>query len=155
MKETAFDCALNYKDNSRNPVNSSGIICMDYPSKNREDYLFTPDMDDTIEHIDTKQEKIEVIQYTKIVANGKTYYYNTVPNAEGKIYIYDENPAKKIRLPKAVGEIRVVNGVKQVVLFKKNKRNIWYVALGFKYCQRIHQILQIKINFFFREFSLA
>ena len=122
MKETAFDCALNYSDNIRNPVNK-GLVCMDYPKKNRDEYLFTPTIDDTIDTIDNAQEKTVIEQYKafQLPSINKILYRNVTPNKEGKTYIYDENPAKKIRLPKAVGEIRVVNGVKQVVLFKKNK----------------------------------
>jgi hypothetical protein len=43
------------------------------------------------------------------------------PNAEGKIYIYDENVANRIRLPKHVGEVRIINGKEQYLFFRSNK----------------------------------
>jgi hypothetical protein len=37
------------------------------------------------------------------------------------MYIYDESVKGRIRLPKAVGEVRITNGKKQYVFFAKNK----------------------------------
>ena len=120
MKETAFDCALNYRDNSQNPINK-GLVCMDYHSKNRDDYIFTPSIDDTVQTIDLAQEKVVVEEYGSFPYNGKVYFYNKTPNKEGKMYIYDESIKGRIRLPKAVGEVRISNGKKQYVFFAKNK----------------------------------
>ena len=123
MKETAFDCALNYRDNTQNPINKN-IVCLDYPSKSRDEYLFTPSIEDTIENIDLGQEKIVVEQYTCFInpQNGKTYCYNKTPNADNKMYIYDESVKGRVRLPKPLGEVKIVNGKKQFWFFKTNKK---------------------------------
>ena len=122
MKETAFDCSLNYRDNTLNPINK-GLVCMDYPSKNRDDYLFTPSIDDTTDTINLAQEKIVIDEYGsfKNPSNGKIYHYNKTPNSEGKMYIYDETIKSRIRLPKAIGEVRIKNGKKQYLFFKNKK----------------------------------
>ena len=120
MKETAFDCSLNYRDNTQNPINK-GLVCVDYHSKNRDDYLFTPSIDDTVQHIDLAQEKIVVEEYGSFTYNSKTYFYNKKPNSEGRMYIYDESVKERIRLPKAIGEVRISNGSKQFVFFKNKK----------------------------------
>ena len=122
MKETAFDCALNYRDNTQNPINKN-LVCMDYPSKNRDDYLFTPTISDTVENLDLGQQKIVVDQYTtfKHPKTGVIYHYNITPNSSGKIYIYDESVKGRIRLPTPVGEIKIENG-KKMFLFYKNKK---------------------------------
>jgi hypothetical protein len=57
MKESAFDCALNYRDNKLNPTNSK-LVCMDYITKNRDEYIYTPGLEDTSEGIQIAQEKI-------------------------------------------------------------------------------------------------
>jgi hypothetical protein len=118
MKDSAFDCALNYRDNKLNPINEN-IVCLDYATKNRDEYLFTPALEDTMESIDLAQEKIISIPYEKFTYKGKTYYYPKEANAEGKIYIYDESFVGRIRLPKPVGEITSINGKLQKVMYKK------------------------------------
>ena len=120
MKETAFDCALNYRDNTQNPINKS-LVCMDYHSKNRDDYIFTPSIEDTVQNIVFAQEKVVVEEFGSFPHNGKIYFYNKTPNKEGRMYIYDESVKGRIRLPKAVGEVRISNGKKQYVFFAKNK----------------------------------
>ena len=122
MKETAFDCALNFKDNTQNPINKN-LICMDYPSKNRDDYLFTPTIEDTVETLDIGHQKIVVEQYAsfKNPKTGIIYYYNISPNSAGKMYIYDESVKGRIRLPTPVGEVKIENG-KKMYLFYKNKK---------------------------------
>jgi len=124
MKETAFDCALNYRDNTQNPINKN-LICMDYPSKNRDDYLFTPSIEDTVENLDIGQDKIVVEQYAsfKNPKTGNIYYYNTTPNSSGKMYIYDESIKGRIRLPTPVGEVKFENGKKVYVFFQNKKLN--------------------------------
>ena len=117
MKETAFDCSLNYRDNIQNPINK-GLVCMDYHSKNRDDYLFTPSIDDTVQTINLAQEKVVVDEYGSFTNNGKIYYYNKTPNSEGKMYIYDESIKGRIRLPKAVGQVRISNGKKEYLMYK-------------------------------------
>jgi hypothetical protein len=121
MKETAFDCALNYKENILNPENK-GLVCMDYATKNRDEYLFTPAIDDTVDTIDLAQEKVVTIQYGSFPYKGKMYYYNTKPDTNGKMNIYDENLVGRVRIPKPVGEVRIVNGKKQFVFFTKKKK---------------------------------
>ena len=39
MKESAVDCVLNYRDNK---LTNKNLICMDYDTTNREDYLYLP-----------------------------------------------------------------------------------------------------------------
>lgn len=118
MKDSAFDCALNYHDNKLNPINEN-IICLDYATKNRDEYLFTPALEDTLESIDLAQEKIVSIPYEIFTYKGKKYYYPKEANVEGKIYIYDESFIGRIRLPKPVGEIKSINGKLQKVMYKK------------------------------------
>ena len=120
MKETAFDCALNYNDNTLNPINK-GLVCMDYPTKNRNQYLFTPSINDTIDNIDIAQEKVVKVQYGQIKYKGKIFYYNNAPDSNGKMYIYDDTMVGRIRLPKPVGEVKIVDGKKQYVFFRSNK----------------------------------
>ena len=121
MKETAFDCALNYKENILNPDNK-GLVCMDYATKNRDEYIFTPAIDDTVDTIDLAQEKVVTIQYGSFPYKGKIYYYNTKPDTNGKMNIYDDNLVGRVRIPKPVGEVRIVNGKKQYVFFSKKKK---------------------------------
>ena len=118
MKETAFDCTLNYSKNMLNPSNK-GVICMDYNTKNRDEYIYTPGIDDTIETIDLTQEKIVVDFYDKILVKGKIYYSEKVPNSFGKIYIYNDTLPNKVRLPKPIGEFKIINGVRKMALYKK------------------------------------
>ena len=118
MKETAFDCTLNYSKNMLNP-NNKGIICMDYNTKDRDEYIYTPGIDDTVETIDLSQEKIVVDYYEKIIVKGKIYYREKVANSFGKIYIYDDTLPNKVRLPKPVGEIKIINGERKMAFYKK------------------------------------
>ena len=72
MKETAFDCSLNYSKNILNPENK-GLMCMDYDTQNRDDYIYTPSIGDTIDTIDVTQEKLVYTSIRKLVLkNGKT-----------------------------------------------------------------------------------
>ena len=121
MKETAFDCTLNYSKNMLNP-NNKGVICMDYSTKNRDDYIYTPNIEDTVETIDLSQEKIVVSYYDARVVNGKTYYCEKVMNAMGKMYIYDDTLPKKVRLPKPVGEIKIIDGKRKLAFYKKKNK---------------------------------
>jgi hypothetical protein len=118
MKETAFDCTLNYSKNMLNP-NNKGVICMDYNTKNRDEYIYTPSIDDTVETIDLSQEKIVVDYYEKIIINGKIFYREKVANSLGKIYIYNDTLPNKVRLPKPVGEVKIINGVRKNAFYKK------------------------------------
>lgn len=119
MKETAFDCTLNYKENRLNPDNKN-LVCVDYNTKNRDEYLMTPGLDETIENIDLAQEKITTTKYGSFVdkKTGKTYYYEMQPNAEGKMYIFGEELKTRARTPKPVGEIRLINGEWKKAFYK-------------------------------------
>jgi superfamily II DNA or RNA helicase len=120
MKESAFDCVLNYKENKLNPDNKS-LVCMDYNTKNRDDYIDTPNIEDSIEGYEISQDKIVAIQYKEIkTKDGKKYYYKVEPDATGKMYIYGEDLINRNRLPKPVGEVKIINGVRKF-LFKKKK----------------------------------
>ena len=97
---------------------------MDYSTKDRDEYLFTPTIEDTIENIDTAQEKVITIQYGTFNYKGKIFYHNKTPDKNGKIFIYDDNLLGRVRLPKPVGEIRLINGeMKKVFYIKKKKIN--------------------------------
>lgn len=122
MKESAFDCTLNYHDNKLNPINES-VVCLDYTTKDRNQYLFTPDMDDTIDTLDLAQEKIVTTTYKSFLYQGKTYYHPTLPNIDGKIYIYDDTLKGRIRMPKPVGEFKMINNEYKKVFYKKKKNH--------------------------------
>jgi len=116
IKESAFDCNLNY---SQNIKQSPGIICLDYDTKDREQYLFTPGLDDTMDIIDIQQERPVTEDYTKFLLKEQIYYHNTYPTSDGKYYIYDDEIMKRTRMPKPVGMIMILNGKKRYALFKK------------------------------------
>jgi len=121
MKESAFDCALNYRDNKLNPTNSK-LVCMDYSTKNRDEYIYTPGLEDTSEGIQIAQEKIVAVKYEKFSYKGKIYYYELIANAQGKMYIYDEDLIGKVRLPKPVGEVKISSGKKSFAFYAKKKK---------------------------------
>jgi superfamily II DNA or RNA helicase len=121
MKESAFDCALNYRDNKLNPANKS-LVCMDYNVKNRDEYLYTPGLEDTSEGIQIAQEKVVAVKYGSFPYKGKTYYYELVANAQGKMYIYDQDLVGKVRLPKPVGEVKISSGKKSFAFYAKKKK---------------------------------
>ena len=124
MKESAFDCTLNYNKNILN-TEDKNLLCLDYNTKNRDEYIYTPNIDDTIDTIDITQEKFVVDKYKDITIKDKLYYYIVKEaNYTGKLYIY-EYP--KIRTPKPIGEIKIINGERKFGLYKKkdkhNKKN--------------------------------
>ena len=118
MKESAFDCALNYKENRLNPINKN-LVCMDYSTKNRDEYLYTPMLEDTIEGLEIAQEKLVTVKYGSLQYKGKTVYYELTPNAQGKMYIYNENLVGKVRLPKPIGEVKIKDGKRSLLFFAK------------------------------------
>ena len=75
IKESAFDCSLNY---AKNKIQSPGLVCLDYETKDRNEYLFTPGLQDTQDIIDTKQEFTLATQYTKIENKGGVYYVEKI-----------------------------------------------------------------------------
>lgn len=121
MKESAFDCSLNYRDNKLNPSNKN-LVCMDYNVKNRDEYLYTPSLDDTNEGIKIAQEKVITVKYGVFPYKGITYYYELTPNTQGKAYIYDENLVGKVRLPKPVGEVKIKDGKRSFAFYAKKKK---------------------------------
>lgn len=116
IKESAFDCNLNY---SQNVKQSPGIVCLDYDTKDREQYLFTPGMDDTMDIIDIQQERPVTEEYSKFMLKGQMYYHNTYPTSDGRYYIYTDEIMKRTRMPKPVGMILIQNGKKRYAFFKK------------------------------------
>jgi len=121
MKESAFDCSLNFKENKMVAENK-GLVCMDYDTKSRDEYIYTPDISDTVEGMNITQDKIVAVKYGqfKHKANGKTYYFEMEPNAMGKMFIYGSELKDKTRLPKPVGEVKILNGVRKFY-FKTTK----------------------------------
>ncbi len=119
MKESAFDCILNYRDNKLSPE-YKGVTCMDYSTKNRDDYLSTPMLVD--EGLEIAQERVVTVKYGTFPHKGKTYYYELTPNAMGKMYIYDENLTGRVRTPKSVGEVIIKNGKRAFGFYSKKKK---------------------------------
>ena len=120
MKESAFDCALNYRENKLNP-DYKGITCMDYSTRNRDDYLSTPMLED--EGLEIAPERVVSVKYETFKYKDKTYYIETVPNAMGKMYIYDENLVGRVRIPKPVGEVLIKNGKRQFAFYAKKAKS--------------------------------
>lgn len=120
MKESAFDCALNYRENKLNP-DYKGITCMDYSTKNRDDYLATPMLED--EGLEIAPERVVSVKYETFEYKGKRFYYETVPNAMGKMYIYDENLVGRVRIPKPVGEVLIKSGKRQFAFYAKKAKS--------------------------------
>ena len=118
IKESAFDCVLNYKDNK---ISSPGLVCLDYDTKNRDQYLFTPGIDDTMDVINLNQEYTVEQNLTKFTYKDKVYYHNTLPTTDGKYYIYNETAQSRVRLPKPVGQI-IIDGTKKKYGFYKKKK---------------------------------
>jgi hypothetical protein len=115
MKESAFDCQLNYHDNR---IESSNIVCLDYETQNRDDYLYTSDLNDTIDIIDLKQEKLVTDTYKAINIKGKTYFYNPNADFSKKVPVYNEKIKTSVKKPKPVGYAFLKEG-KLKFAFKK------------------------------------
>jgi hypothetical protein len=119
IQDTAFDCTLTY---GKNKIQQKNIVCLDYETKDREDYLFTPNIDDTIDIIDVKQEYQVVDSYIKKVIGGKEYAIAVQPAPNGKQYIYPIEILSKVRTPKPVGEIVSRNNKQIPALYKRKKK---------------------------------
>jgi len=120
MKESAFDCVLNYRENKLIP-DYKGITCMDYSTRNRDDYLATPMLED--EGLEISPERVVSVKYETREYKGKMFYIETVPNAMGKMYIYDENLVGRVRIPKPVGEVLIRNGKRQFAFYAKKEKS--------------------------------
>lgn len=118
IKESAFDCSLNY---AKNRIQSPNLICLDYDISDRDEYLFTPGLEDTQDIIDTKQEFTLSTPYTKIELKGNIYYVENYPSSNGKYYIYDNTLMTRVRKPVPVGLVIFKDGVKKYGLYPKKK----------------------------------
>jgi hypothetical protein len=95
---------------------------MDYSTKNRDDYLATPMLED--EGLEIAPERVVSVKYETFEYKGKKFYFETVPNAMGKMYIYNENLVGRVRIPKPVGEVLIRNGKRQFAFYaKKGKKS--------------------------------
>jgi hypothetical protein len=120
IQDTAFDCTLTY---GKNKLQQKNIVCLDYETKDRDDYLFTPSIDDTIDIVDIKQEYQVVDTYVKKMINGKEYAVAVQPSANGKQYIYPTEILSTVRAPKPVGELVSRNGRLVPALYKVKSKN--------------------------------
>jgi hypothetical protein len=128
IKESSFDCTLNFTDNITMDENRN-IVCLDYPTSARDEgmaYLSTPGLEDTIDIVELDQEDSIALIYQKLEIpknSGKFYWrlQNKQPGAKDYLYPGDKNPAKMARKPKPVGEIIVKEGKKKIVFFKTKK----------------------------------
>ena len=117
---SAFDCTLNYSDNIKK---EKGISCIDYNTKDRDDYLYPPNIEDTIDEIEIQQEYVMKINYIKIAfPKGSTNYYYIAQNPPpgGKRYIYNEDILSKVGAA-PIGEIGIKDGKKLFKLYKKKR----------------------------------
>ena len=118
MKDSAFDCALNYKDNKMNPDNSK-LVCVDYNSNNRSEYIYTPNLNDAGDSIEQLPNKIHIVKYGTFTYKTHVYYYDLTPDVHNKMYIYDEDLRGKVRKPAPVGELKIINGKLTKYLYTK------------------------------------
>ena len=75
-----------------------------------------------IQGLEIAQEKIVTVKYGSFPYKGKQYYFEQTPNAQGKMFIYDENLVGKVRLPKPVGETKVKDGKYSFLFYAKKKK---------------------------------
>ena len=121
IMESAFDCTLNYTDNIKKQTK---IKCIDYDTKNRDAYLYTANIDDTIDIIEIEQEYVTKINYLKIAipkGSSNYFYINETPQSGERRFLYSKEILNKVG-SKPIGEIIVINGKKKIVLFKKKKK---------------------------------
>ena len=126
MKDSAFDCTLNYADNIQNIANKR-IVCFDYDAINRNDiksYISAPNVEDTIDIVEFDQEDSVKVVYHKVElpkGSNKFYWKLAIVPVGERMFLYsgDSNPVNFARLSKPVGEIVVDNGKKKILFFKK------------------------------------
>lgn len=130
MKESAFDCSLNYAVNSKQH-NNPQIVCLDSETRDRDDYLFTPSIEDTQDIIAINQEVPVVEEYTQINMNkfykdGKPiiYYQSNTPRPDGMYLIYDESIMTKVRKATPVGAVKFAEG-KKIYSFSPAEKAKW------------------------------
>jgi hypothetical protein len=125
IRESAFDCTLNYADNREKYPH---MVCLNYNVKNRnlyESYLSTPGLSDTVDVVEVNQEYEIPVEYGKFKyppdSSGKYYYVILKPQPGAKRFIYDESIIKLARA-KPIGEMFIMNG-KNKPKFYKNKKS--------------------------------
>ena len=121
MKEAAFDCTLNYAVNSKQ---HGDLLCMDYETRDRDDYLYTPDLEDTKDIVAINQQVPVVEDYSVIDAGGLSYYVSNYPTPDGRYFIYDSSIVTKVRKPAPVGVMLIRDG-KKVYVFSKAEKAKW------------------------------
>jgi hypothetical protein len=130
MKESAFDCSLKYAVNSKQHYDPQ-IVCMHYETKDRDEYLFTPSIDDTQDLIAVNQEVPVIEEYTpfdmgKFDKDGRLimYYVSNVARPDGTYLIYDETIMTKVRNPKPIGIVVLTEG-KKTYRFLPSEKAKW------------------------------
>ena len=121
---SSFDCSLNYKDNIKK---EKRIICSDYNTNNRDEYLYPPNIEDTIDIVEIEQEFILNIKYGKFPLKRKDkeveFYYKVInPKPGQREYFYTEDILSKVGT-RPVGEIVVKEGKKKIVFFKVKSKS--------------------------------
>ena len=119
---SSFDCTLNYEDNIRKEPR---IICSDYNTSDRDEYLFTPNVEDTIDAVEIQQEYIKKVNYMKIAfprGSNKFFYIVQNPQPGERRFLYSQEILSKVG-SKPVGEIVVRDGKKKIVFFKKKSQD--------------------------------
>ena len=118
---SAFDCTLNYEDNIKK---EKKIVCSDYNTNNRDEYLYTPNIEDTIDIVEIQQEFILKVNYVKFAfpRKGKVEYFYKIQNPlpGQRNYVYTQDILSKVG-SKPVGEIVVKEGKKKLIFFKSSK----------------------------------
>jgi hypothetical protein len=75
------------------------------------------------EGLEIAPERVVSVKYETREYKGKLLYIETVPNAMGKMYIYDENLVGRVRLPKPIGEVIMQNGLRKLGLYSKKPKS--------------------------------
>jgi hypothetical protein len=117
IRESAFDCNIHAKANF-NPQNP--FKCLDYDSKNRDDYLSAPSILDTIGLNEEHQEQNVKIAMGEFTAKGVKYYFElkTLPGQKKYFYTSDVLGAGR---SKPVGELIEKNGKTFPAFYKKKE----------------------------------
>ena len=111
--------------------NNPQIVCLDSETRDRDDYLFTPSIEDTQDIIAINQEVPVVEEYTQINMNkfykdGKPiiYYQSNTPRPDGMYLIYDESIMTKVRKAMPVGAVKFAEG-KTIYSFSPAEKAKW------------------------------
>uniref|UniRef100_A0A6C0EC36 Helicase C-terminal domain-containing protein n=1 Tax=viral metagenome TaxID=1070528 RepID=A0A6C0EC36_9ZZZZ len=120
IKETAFDCNIHAASNFNV---DDPYKCLDYDSKNRDDYLSAPGIMDTVGLVEEHQEHHVKIAMGEFKIKGVKYYYEMNVAPGQKRYIYNDNIMKAGRT-KPVGELIERNGQTLPALYKKKVKKV-------------------------------